>query len=129
MVEDKDIASENTEENARNSIGENGMRDKAGKFLKGHKGLPGAGNPYWAQVHQYREEFRRGLKEGDITSVAKMVSQKAKDGEPWAVRELFDRSMGKPQQTIDMTVSGPTIDEIVADYNSAAIDEGGGAEE
>jgi hypothetical protein len=73
--------------------GRNG-RGPGGRFGKGNPGGPG--NPYAAKVGRWRATLADSVSEEDMRSVARALVKAAKAGEPWAVRELLDRTLGKP---------------------------------
>lgn len=74
-------------------IGSNG-RASGGRFAKGNSGGPG--NPYAAQVGRWRATLAASVTEADIQAVARALVKAAKAGESWAVRELLDRTLGRP---------------------------------
>jgi hypothetical protein len=73
--------------------GSNG-RDNRGRFSKGNPGGPG--NPFAASVGRWRAALMASITEKDIAAVVKALVKAAKAGEPWAVRELLDRALGRP---------------------------------
>jgi hypothetical protein len=77
--------------------GDNGLadaRDGRGRFLRGNPGGPG--NPHAAAVNAWRSALFNALTDDDVRKVIRVLIAKAEAGEPWAVRELLDRCMGKP---------------------------------
>jgi hypothetical protein len=68
-------------------------RTARGRFAKGNPGGPG--NPHSRRVAVLREALMRSVTEDDIYVVAQALVSRAKDGEVPAVRELFDRVLGK----------------------------------
>jgi hypothetical protein len=70
------------------------QRDDAGRFLPGHKGGPG--NPMAAQVAAWRRALHETVTPDDIRAVMLALLEAAKSGKAWAVKEFFDRTLGKP---------------------------------
>lgn len=89
--------------------------DAKGKFRPGNKA--GKGNPYAATLSRNRSEFIKELERLSARGNAKAVSIAAKKlmekvlaGEPWAIREMLDRLMGKPTVNIDpLTIDSDAI--------------------
>lgn len=89
--------------------------DAKGKFLKGNKA--GKGNPHAAMLARNRKEFIEELErlsnKGNTKAVsiaAKKLMEKVLAGEPWAIREMLDRLMGKPTVNIDpLTIDSDSI--------------------
>ncbi len=76
--------------------GDNGLaeaRDSKGRFLPGNPGGPG--NPQARNVATWRKALAEAVSADDVTQVAQRLVEAAKAGEPWAVRELLDRLLGK----------------------------------
>jgi hypothetical protein len=73
--------------------GSNG-RDSRGRFSKGNAGGPG--NPYAAQAGRWRAKLAASITDQDIAAVVRALIKAAKAGEAWAVREFFDRTLGRP---------------------------------
>ena len=79
--------------------GTNGGRDTGGRFVKGC--APGPGNPFARRVAQLRARIVASVTDSDLDSVIATLVQAAKDGEPWAIRELLDRVIGRSKPTDD----------------------------
>ena len=73
--------------------GANG-RDGRGRFAAGNGGGPG--NPYATAVGRLRTALLVAVTEKDLTAVARALIEKAKGGDVAAIRELFDRVLGRP---------------------------------
>ena len=71
-----------------------GGRDKRGRFGPGNPGGPG--NPFAAAAGRWRAALVASVSEEDIAAVVRALVNAAKRGESWAVRELMDRTLGKP---------------------------------
>jgi hypothetical protein len=69
-------------------------RDRKGRFLPGNAGGPG--NPHAAAVSKWRSQLVEIITPEDFAAVIAVLVAKAKAGEAWAVRELLDRTVGKP---------------------------------
>lgn len=76
--------------------GDNG-RDTRGRFLPGNPG--GDGNPHAAAVNRFRAAMMATVTEADVKAVITKLVQAAKAGEPWAVKELLDRIIGRARPT------------------------------
>ena len=96
----------NMENNEPLLNGPNG-RDARGKFMKGCK--PGPGNPLSKQSNQLRSMLLSCIDENDLADVAKVLVERAKQGEPWAVLEFFNRTAGKSPQAIDLEIGGANV--------------------
>src|SRR5262245_53227366 len=83
--------------------GANGTRDSRGRFLPGHPGGPG--NPFVKRVCELRSLLLGAVTDADMKAVVKRLIAEARKGEPWAVKELLDRLLGKPPQAMEL--SGP----------------------
>ncbi|MEX0774744.1 MAG: hypothetical protein WD042_03410 [Phycisphaeraceae bacterium] len=74
-----------------------GARDPAtGRFQPGWKGGPG--NPYAKKVAALRSALIGALAPKDMAAIVKALIAKAKEGDVPAIRELLDRTLGKPQE-------------------------------
>ena len=71
-------------------------RDPHGQFASGNR--IGKGNPFGKRVNEIRGELINALTTEDLRAVASALIEKAKGGDIPAVRELFDRTIGKPQE-------------------------------
>lgn len=71
-----------------------------GRFQPGHS-KSGPGNPFARQIAQYRAELYDAVTREDIRDIALRLVALARGGEQWAVKELLDRTMGKPTQPIE----------------------------
>ena len=75
--------------------GSNG-RDDVGRFATGNAGGPG--NPFAAKVAAWRKALHDAVTDEDMRAIVGALINKAKAGEPWAVREVLDRTLGKSTQ-------------------------------
>jgi len=73
--------------------GRNG-RDRRGRFAAGNKAAKG--NPHQQATQRFRATLMETVKPADLKAVVRQLVAKAKAGEPWAVKELLDRSVGRP---------------------------------
>src|SRR4051812_16546790 len=69
-------------------------RDERGRFVVGYRGGPG--NPYAAQTAKLRAALLAAVTEDDITNAIAALRIKAIAGDVVAIRELLDRTLGKP---------------------------------
>ena len=82
--------------------GSNG-RDTTGKFAKGNPGGPG--NPHAARVAQLRSLMLEAVSLEDIQQVVAKLIELAKGGDLAAIRELLDRTLGKPTAALTLEMS------------------------
>lgn len=75
--------------------GEPAARTSRGRFAAGNSGGPG--NPHARAVGQLRAAMMASITPQDVSAVVAALVAQAKAGEPWAVRELLDRVLGKPE--------------------------------
>jgi hypothetical protein len=68
-----------------------------GTFAPGNKGGPGAGS-YAHQVAAFRAALIGSVTTEDLVSVTHVLIEKARGGNLFAIRELYDRLLGKPDQ-------------------------------
>lgn len=98
--------------NGGNGRGENG------RFLPGNSGGPG--NPYAARVGEWRQALADAVTPEVITEVTNELVKAAKAGQPWAVKEIFDRCLGKATQPIEVEAGQHTWQAMVAALQGAA---------
>ncbi len=72
-------------------------RDENGKFVPGTTGGPGRPK----RANDLRQAMLEAVTEADILEVLARLLEAAKNGDPWAVKELLDRATGKPQSILD----------------------------
>ncbi len=75
--------------------GANG-RDAGGRFAAGNAGGPG--NPHAKHVGKLRSALLAAVTEKDMRAIAAKLVTLAKGGDVRAIRELFDRVLGKSQE-------------------------------
>ena len=75
--------------------GSNG-RDDRGRFASGNPGGPG--NPLAAQVGRLRAALLEAVTPEDIAAIIARLIEQAKGGDVRAIREVLDRTLGKPQE-------------------------------
>jgi hypothetical protein len=68
-------------------------RTATGRFALGNSGGPG--NPYGKRTAWLRAALLDAFTPDDIRAVALILVARAKDGDLAAIRELFDRALGK----------------------------------
>lgn len=74
------------------------VRGAGGKFAKGNQS--GSGNPVTKQIHDYRAALMAVVSFDRLKRIVEALAKKAEKGEPWAVKEILDRTMGKPVQPL-----------------------------
>lgn len=72
-----------------------GRDQRTGRFVKGCK--PGPGNPNVRNLASTRARLILAVSDEDFDRIAKALIDAAERGEPWAVKELLDRLIGKPR--------------------------------
>ena len=77
--------------------GSNGDRDLHGRFASGNA-YGHRGSPHAAKVASWRSALTETVTVDDMAEVFRVLVERAKAGESWAVKELFDRTLGKPQE-------------------------------
>jgi hypothetical protein len=86
-------------------------RDVHGRFANGCR--PGPGNPHSKRCNQFRARLFEAITPEDIRQIALQLVEKAKRGEAWAVKELFDRVFGKPTVgTLATAIDGELVQRI-----------------
>ncbi len=73
------------------------QRDSQGRFVKGWLGGPG--NPNVKRMAEYRNAINAAIKPGDLKQVIRKLILLAKRGDMAAIKELLDRTVGKPKMT------------------------------
>ena len=80
--------------------------DGRGRFLRGNQAARGRGNPNAARVNAWRSALAQTVTVEDIRAVLCVLVEKAKAGQPWAVKEFLDRTLGKADQRLELTGEG-----------------------
>ncbi len=89
--------------------GHNG-RHRNGQFVKGNAGGPG--NPHGRRVATLRAMLLAEVGDEDFKAVARRLVELAKEGDLPAVRELFDRMLGKPKGSAELLEEEITTAEL-----------------
>ncbi len=69
-------------------------RDVTGRFAPGNAGGPG--NPYARQVAALRAAMMEAVSPADLRAVVSKLLELAKGGNVTAIREVLERTLGKP---------------------------------
>ena len=85
------------------------MHTPDGKFAKGNPGGKGAAILTKDKV-RYGDILRKCVSDEDFKKVSAKLLERAVAGEPWAIRELMDRLMGKPKQFAEVDLSATYVD-------------------
>ena len=80
--------------------------DSRGRFLPGNQAACGRGNPNAARVNAWRSALAQTVTVADVREVITQLVEKAKAGQPWAVKEFLDRTLGKADQRLELTGEG-----------------------
>ena len=78
--------------------GVSGRNKKTGQFVTGNSGGPGR-KP--GPQPRYRGALIRCVDQEPFGQIVAQVIKAAKAGEPWALREMLDRTLGKASQPIE----------------------------
>jgi len=81
------------------SNGANGLREGNGRFATGNPGGPG--NPFARRVAALRSAMLTAVTENDVQEIVAALVQQAKAGDVVAAREILNRLIGKPSDTVD----------------------------
>jgi hypothetical protein len=96
--------------------GTDGRDKKSGQFAKGWKGGPG--NPWASKTLHFRTMVLETVTDEDMVAVIQELTKQAKLGKPWAVKEFFDRVIGKASQPleVDASVDSAETRELLVKY-------------
>ena len=76
-------------------------RGRNGRFLPGHGGGPG--NPHAQKVHRLRSALLNAVTPEYVKEIIYKIVSMAKQGDIAAIKELLDRSLGKPVAAVEVT--------------------------
>jgi hypothetical protein len=98
--------------------GKNGNRkhrNANGTFKAGNPGGPG--NPNARAVAHFRQLLINAVTDEEWQAITRKVIEQALKGKPWAVRELWDRILGKPKVSVEVQEKASDADpfEILRD--------------
>jgi hypothetical protein len=100
MAKDKEIA----------KVEPKGQRDGQGRFLKGWKGGPGNANAITPDRVRFGNILKNSVSDADFEKVAQVLLAQAQSGEPWAIKELLDRLLGKSKQVAEVDLTTHHVD-------------------
>lgn len=83
--------------------GGNGRDAKTGQFLPGNSGGPG--NRRGIELYKWRAVLLEATSPEDVLEIWKVGMQRAKDGDIHWAREIFNRLMGKPKETVEVDLN------------------------
>jgi hypothetical protein len=86
----------NDQSDSTSTVGSNGGQDKRGRFVKGNK--HGQGNPLAGRAAKLRAVLLQKVTDKDIAEITDRLIKMAKDGDLAAIKEILDRTVGKPGQ-------------------------------
>ncbi len=72
------------------------LRGEGGRFLPGTRGGPG--NLMAKRTHELRTALYSAVTEADIAAAVRKLIELARGGDVVAIRELLDRTIGKPHE-------------------------------
>ena len=79
---------------------ESNGRDVSGRFSAGN--THAKGNPHARQVNRLRTVLLESVTDADLKSVVSKLVTMAKGGDLAAIKELFDRVLGKPPAAVEV---------------------------
>jgi len=79
--------------------GRNGESDSRGRFAQGNPGGPG--NPYARRVARLRVVLLDAVTDEDLDAIVTALVDRAKSGDVSAAREILNRLVGKPGDSVD----------------------------
>jgi len=83
-------------------------QDENGAFKKGNPGGPG--NPLLREGQRLRLAMLREIKAEDLAAVVHKLIDLAKNGEPWAIKEVLNRTLGKQPLPIQLVPRDEPVD-------------------
>ena len=86
-------------------------RDASGRFTAGNRGGPG--NPHARRVGALRSALLDAVSDDDMRAVIANVVAQAKEGDVAAAKVLFERALGKPQES-DLLERLEHLEELLA---------------
>lgn len=92
-----------------------------GKYAEGTMGGPGVTKEVARCRRQYLELVNKTITEEDFGEILAALITQAKKGKPWAIREVLDRTLGKPKITADIDVTNKNEDPQVIINNVSNI--------
>ena len=72
-------------------------KDARGRFVKGNPGGPG--NPHAQRIGKLRSVLIETVTEDDMRAIVRNMIAMARNSNMRAAKEIFDRTLGKPQET------------------------------
>lgn len=97
----------------------NSGRNNKGQFVNGHDiGHEPGKHPNTKKSQKLRQALLDAVTEKDMQDIVKKVVELAKGGNIQAIKEVFDRCLGKPEQPITGSEGGP-IPITIVDYANA----------
>lgn len=82
------------------------------KFGPGNKF--GKGNPFGGKIEKFRARLIGKVTDEQFDRVVAALVKKAMDGEPWAIREFFDRIVGKSTERVQISGQVAFVEEVRA---------------
>lgn len=100
-------------------IGHNGTPNPAAngnthapKFMPGNK--LSRGNPFGGKIEKFRARLMDKVTPEQFDRVVKALIAKAEAGEGWAIREFFDRLIGKSTERVEVSGHVEVLQEVRA---------------
>ncbi len=81
-------------------------RGNGGHFLPGNQVAVGRANPNASKIATWRRAFTRAVTAAEVTLAMRKLIEAVGNGEPWAIKELLDRTLGKADQRLEVTGDG-----------------------
>ena len=83
-------------------MGEEIGKDAKGRFQRGNR--LGRGNPLAGRAAKIRAALLRAMTPADAKAIAEQLIAQAKEGDIAEAREVLDRTIGKPNQAVAITM-------------------------
>ena len=75
------------------------LRDANGRFVAGTRAGPGGAAP---ETIAWRKKFQECITEDNIREGVEQLMIAVRAGAPWAIKELLDRTIGRPAVMVDL---------------------------
>ena len=92
-------------------------RNGKGQFAKGNTAGEGKKTPSAIHKQRLTEVFKATVTSQDIIAIAKKLVEKAKKGDYQAAKDVLDRCLGKPKETLELGgIDGQPITVRIVDF-------------
>jgi hypothetical protein len=98
-----------------------GKDPSTGRFIAGNR--CGRGNPFGRQVNKLRQALLHLISDDEFAAIVRKLVDAAKAGEPWAVIEVLNRTVGRPLSGSTATALDGELSEEVTDLSRLTLEE------